>query len=218
VKSTARARARRCQRLAAPIPADASKTRKPPVKDGEAQGKASGGPPPKRPKPVFHPRDQVGVIPQLGFFDPLNQAPDGKLQKWRSMREGEIKHGRVAMLATVGLIVQHFIHRPDVQEIPLYYGKSSPFGIGALGIFYGPEGFLQLIGLAFFFVVMEFFVWTPDDFKEPGDYGNPLSIPLYTPEMRYNEITNGRAAMISAVVIIFTEFGTGKDAVQQLGF
>lgn len=169
-------------------------------------------------RPVFKPSEEIGTIGPLGFFDPLGFCPEGKRNIFRNQREMEIKHGRVAMLATVGLVAQHFIHRSDVSALKIYLGSNSPNGIGALGIFYGPEGFLQLCGISFFILVMEFFIWAPDDYREPGDYGNPLNIPFYTPEMRYNELTNGRFAMISVVGILLAELVTGKDAVQQLGF
>ena len=40
----------------------------------------------------------------LGFFDPLGLCPDGE-KKFKRYRESELKHGRVAMLAVLGVLV-----------------------------------------------------------------------------------------------------------------
>ena len=63
------------------------------------------------PKPVvkrsslgFSPEGDIGVTPPLGLFDPLNflsRGPDA----YRRYQEIEIKHGRLSMAATLGVIV-----------------------------------------------------------------------------------------------------------------
>merc|ERR1719387_2434274 len=63
------------------------------------------------PKPVvkrsslgFSPEGDIGVTPPLGLFDPLNflsRGPDA----YRRYQEIEIKHGRLSMAATLGIIV-----------------------------------------------------------------------------------------------------------------
>eukprot|EP00439_Symbiodinium_sp_Y106_P025317 s917_g3.t1 len=120
----------------------------------------------------FDPAKQLGVCPPLGFFDPLGFAPVGKRKNFRNLRTMEIKHGRVAMMASVGAVVQHFIHRGDVPEKwQTYLGSVNPNGLGACAIFYGPPGFLQLTGLLFVAFIIEFIVWVDRDDREPGDYG-----------------------------------------------
>jgi len=167
----------------------------------------------------FDPAKQLGVCPPLGFFDPLGFAPVGKRKNFRNLRTMEIKHGRVAMMASVGAVVQHFIHRGDVPEKwQTYLGSVNPNGLGACAIFYGPPGFLQLTGLLFVAFIIEFIVWVDRDDREPGDYGNPLGIPLLTEEMRLKELNNGRMAMIAISGICAAELATGKDAVEQLIF
>merc|ERR1712216_794667 len=52
----------------------------------------------------FSPSSDIGVTPPLGLFDPLNfldRGPDA----YRRYQEIEIKHGRLAMGATLGVIV-----------------------------------------------------------------------------------------------------------------
>merc|ERR1719201_1140331 len=52
----------------------------------------------------FSPESDIGVTPPLGLFDPLNflsRGPDA----YRRYQEIEIKHGRLSMAATLGVIV-----------------------------------------------------------------------------------------------------------------
>mmetsp|Transcript_74265 Transcript_74265/g.91214 ORF Transcript_74265/g.91214 Transcript_74265/m.91214 type:complete len:270 (-) Transcript_74265:82-891(-) len=173
----------------------------------------------KKKKQRFDPANEIGVCAPLGFFDPLGFAPKNKRNNFKNLRAMEIKHGRIAMLATVGSVVQHFLHRPDLPEPwTTYVGPVNPVGIGALAIFYGPVGFIQLLGGVFTIFIFEFFLWLERDDRDPGDFGNPFSIPLDTPEMRLKELNNGRMAMMSIVGIWAAELVTKKDAVEQLMF
>merc|ERR1719409_1650461 len=60
--------------------------------------------------------------------------------------------------------------------------------------------------------------WRQEKYREPGNYGNPFGVDMYTTEMRNKEISNGRMAMISVVGIFAAELATGRDAIQQFGF
>ena len=58
----------------------------------------------KRSSASFSPESDIGVTPPLGLFDPLNflsRGPDA----YRRYQEIEIKHGRLSMAATLGVIV-----------------------------------------------------------------------------------------------------------------
>eukprot|EP00913_Durusdinium_trenchii_P026781 g25122.t1 len=135
----------------------------------------------------FDPADEIGVCAPLGFFDPLGFAPKNKRKNFKNLRAMEIKHGRIAMLATVGSVFQHFIHRPDLPAPwQTYIGTVNPVGIGALAIYYGPVGFIQ------------------------------LSLVEKSLRRRTEELNNGRMAMISIVGIWAAELVTKKDAVEQL--
>lgn len=46
----------------------------------------------------------VCVVP--GYFDPLKLSENKAVREVKKWREAELKHGRVAMLATVGMLVQ----------------------------------------------------------------------------------------------------------------
>jgi hypothetical protein len=159
--------------------------------------------------PAFQPSSQVGVTAPLGFFDPLNFAKEGDEAGFRKLRIAEIKHGRVAMMAAVGAVIQHY-----VQFLPGF--EEGNRGLGALTTFPGQVGFAVLVAVSGAF---ELLVWKDDDpKKQPGDYGNPLSLgaPLgWNSDMRNFEINNGRMAMFSAMGIIFAELASGKDAIEQ---
>ena len=64
----------------------------------------------------------VGSLPPTGYFDPLglsNNIDEKELKRWR---ESEIKHGRVAMLASVGILTAE-------KWNPLFQGKILGAGI-----------------------------------------------------------------------------------------
>jgi len=57
---------------------------------------------------------EVGVLPPIGFFDPLGFIKNGPYgtpeENFRHYRSVEVKHGRIAMAATLGTIVQETTH------------------------------------------------------------------------------------------------------------
>merc|ERR1711937_717670 len=63
-------------------------------------------------------QDMAGVIGPTGFFDPLGFATDIDEGKLLFYREVEIKHGRVAMLASLGFLVAEQFH-------PLFGGNIN---------------------------------------------------------------------------------------------
>jgi len=125
---------------------------------------------------------------------------------FRNLRSAEIKHGRVAMMAAFGAVVQHYIKFPGFEQVPA--------GLSAVNVPPGSYG-----GIALFAAVgvLELALWTEDGKKAPGNFGDPLGLDQYTPEMRDREINNGRFAMFAAIGIIAAELYTGKDAIQQFG-
>lgn len=51
---------------------------------------------------MFDPSQEYGVLPPVGFFDPLGLSKGISEEKFRRWRTVEIKHGRVAMMAFLG--------------------------------------------------------------------------------------------------------------------
>lgn len=50
--------------------------------------------------------------------------------------------------------------------------------------------------------------------REIGDFGDPLKLGQYTPQMRLGELVNGRLAMLSCAIIASTEFYAEMPATQ----
>jgi len=167
-----------------------------------ATGAAVEMPPPP---PPFQPAEQIGAVAPLGFFDPLGFTSVGDEKGFNKLRASELKHGRVAMMASIGLVGQHFIKFPGFEK--------TPAGLGALGTGEGVFGFFGLFVLSAFLEL----AWREDSNKEPGNFGNPFGVDMYNEEMRNKEISNGRMAMISVLGIFAAEIATGKDAIQQFG-
>merc|ERR1711953_768917 len=126
---------------------------------------------------------QLGVTAPLGFFGPLNFTKKGDEDGFRKLRIAEIKHGRVAMMAAVGAVVQHYVKLPGFDQVPS--------GLSAVNVAPGSYGMIALFVLA---GALELGVWTEDASKEPGNFGDPLGLGMYDDEMRAREINNGRFA------------------------
>merc|ERR1719228_39155 len=110
------------------------------------------------------------------------------------------------MMAAVGAVVQHYVKLPGFEKVPA--------GLSAVTTEPGSYGFAALFLLS---GAMELAVWTQDEKKEPGNFGDPVGLGQYTEDMRNKELNNGRMAMFAAVGIVAADLLTGKDGMQQLG-
>jgi len=155
----------------------------------------------------FNPAQQLGAMAPLGYWDPLGFCKAGNEEGFRNFRTAEIKHGRVAMMAALGAVVQHYVKFPSFGAVPS--------GLDAVNVAPGSYGMIALFALA---GVLELSVWTENPNLAPGNFGDPVGLNQYTKEMRERELNNGRFAMFAAIGIIAAEILTGKDAVEQLGF
>mmetsp|Transcript_9031 Transcript_9031/g.23410 ORF Transcript_9031/g.23410 Transcript_9031/m.23410 type:complete len:399 (-) Transcript_9031:135-1331(-) len=161
-------------------------------------------------EPEFDVTKEVGVTEPLGFFDPAGFCKDVNKEEFRKLRASEIKHGRVAMMASAGAVVEHYIKIPGFDRAgPTWESKFNAI-VSVPGAFIFP---IFIIGL----FLVELSIWAQDENLEPGNFGDPLGLGMYDTEMRNRELNNGRAAMFAAAGIIVAQIVTGKDAVQQLG-
>ncbi|OLP96212.1 Caroteno-chlorophyll a-c-binding protein [Symbiodinium microadriaticum] len=84
--------------------------------------------------PLFQPSEQFGATEPVGFFDPLGFTKVGDEKGFRKLRVSEIKHGRVAMMASIGLVAQHFVKFPFFENAPAGFSIMDK-GEGVLGFF-----------------------------------------------------------------------------------
>ena len=138
-----------------------------------------------------YPEGMVGDV----RFDPLGLSENFDM-KW--LREAELKHGRVCMLACLGYVVQEFVHLPGEMH-------QNPNPIAAVADV-GPEAMLQLIfGVGFIEWGMNKGKMTSlsmfeDAKRVPGDYNfDPMGMMEEGDPNEYalKEITHGRLAMIA---------------------
>mmetsp|Transcript_11334 Transcript_11334/g.21213 ORF Transcript_11334/g.21213 Transcript_11334/m.21213 type:complete len:204 (-) Transcript_11334:405-1016(-) len=158
---------------------------------------------------VKAPTNTAGYIGDVGF-DPLGFS-DYFDMKW--LRESEIKHGRAAMLATLGFVVQEYITIPGYTHV-----DDSNLAPQAVGL----SAMLQIVvwmGVLEFWtnkgnVTMEDMFSSPD--RIPGNLGfDPMGLSVgksqaEKDEMALKEIKNGRLAMLAIGGMIHHNWVTGE--------
>ena len=142
-------------------------------------------------------------------FDPLGFS-DWFDIKW--LRESELKHGRAAMLATVGFVVQQFVTIPGYTHV-----DDSNLGPSVVGT----SAMLQIVlGMGFLEfwsnkgnVTMETMFSDPN--RVPGDLGfDPMGMsknksPEEKEKLQLQELKNGRLAMLAIGGMIHHNWVTG---------
>lgn len=161
----------------------------------------------------------AGITDPVGFFDPLAFATTdisgGRLLFYR---EVELKHGRLAMLASLGILVGEQFHPlfgGDI-DVPAYVAFQQtplqafwPAVVAAIAIpeIYSVFSFQDpAAGAA---------KWEMRTDHVAGDIGfDPLGLKPTAPEelreMRNKELNNGRLAMIGAAGMIAQELASGQ--------
>lgn len=158
------------------------------------------------PKPDYAIWGLPGAIAPLGFFDPLGFARQGlPLNDAKRLREAEVQHGRVAMLATVGYLVGEAFPSPfgitgpandQLQQVPAPAFALLTIGIAAAELYRAKKGWVEPK-----FQIGSGTLWTLRDNYYPGDIGfDPLGLkPTANYDfqvMQTKELSHGRLAMI----------------------
>lgn len=177
-------------------------------------------------------KDMAGVSEPLGLWDPLGLATDVSEGKLLFYREVEIKHGRVAMLASLGISIGEQFHPlwgGDI-DVPSYVAFQQtplqafwPAVVAACAI---PEAFsiLTFKNPDFrkegpLWTIRKGMKVTDSEGKRrnriPGDLGfDPLGLRPQDPDelkvMQTKELNNGRLAMIAAAGMIAQQLATGQ--------
>jgi hypothetical protein len=167
---------------------------------------------------VLKREDMAGVTQPFGFWDPAGLSADVPEGRLLFLREVELKHGRVGMLASLGLLVGEKFHPlfgGDI-DVPSYLAFQQtplqtfwPAVVAAIAI---PEAYS-----VFRFQPPTSLEnsWMVKGDREPGDLQwDPLGLKPKDPkelrEMQNKEINNGRLAMLAAAGIIAQELVTGQ--------
>jgi len=175
-----------------------------------------------------------GSIDPVPEFDPFGFAKGADLEKMKTYREAELQHGRVAMLAAVGMLVTE----EPIEFHPLFQAANKDIGPAIRHL---DE---VRVTSPFFFEVLAVLIgalelnralkgWeNPDDVLSsgrtlkadyyPGDIGfDPLNLKPKDPKefaiMQTKELQNGRLAMLGAAGMIAQELVNGKEIFVNLG-
>jgi hypothetical protein len=165
--------------------------------------------------------NELGAIPPLGFWDPLGFTADGDMEAFTRRRAVEIKHGRICMLAAMGMLFTHGGNRIAPDDAPWLGGgylaagqelKYSDIQEGIYGATQVPLfGWIQILVLAGF---VEVVLWPAWDYScdygtgfPPGAWtpfgtifkGKNIEDPVEKADKLNKEITNGRLAMIGTI-------------------
>merc|ERR1711964_608184 len=158
----------------------------------------------------------AGITAPMGYFDPIGFSTTVTGGKLLFYREVELKHGRIAMLAALGLLVGEQFHPlfgGDI-DVPAYIAfQQTPL-----------ENFwpavVTAIAIPEIFSVFTFQnpstgeTWAMKEDHVPGDLGfDPLGLKPKDPQefkaMQTKELNNGRLAMIATAGMIAQEIATG---------
>ncbi|KAK3234938.1 hypothetical protein CYMTET_54832 [Cymbomonas tetramitiformis] len=159
----------------------------------------------------------AGSTAPMGQFDPMNKLEGADVNQIKLYREAEITHGRVSMLAVLGIAVgENFnplfdgkITGPAInhfQQVPEFFWTSVVFAIACAEGFRLTKGWVNPVGGG---------LWALRENYSPGDLGfDPLGLkPTNAVELtaRQNkELNNGRLAMIAVAGIVVQELITGE--------
>jgi|Dee2metaT_30_FD_contig_91_140349_length_1152_multi_3_in_0_out_0_1 light-harvesting complex I chlorophyll a/b binding protein 1 len=160
---------------------------------------------------AFSPEDMAGVSAPLGFWDPAGFAKDE--ESVAQYRRAEIKHGRVCMSSSLGMLVADKFHPifDNWNEGPFVSSMQSHFSETAVKNFW-PAFWIMTAGHELATTFADY------DGKEEFDYGfDPLNLTPDDPEkaLEYKtmELNHGRWAMFCAAGIIAQELVTGTSVI-----
>jgi len=165
------------------------------------------------------PAHLTGELPGDDGFDPFGFAADGNLNK---MREAEIKHSRLAMLAAAGWPISERLDPvlAKILNLPVVLNEDGTApsilngGLDKVSIFYwgavlGAAAVIELRGNSL----------TPED-RAAGNFDfDPLGFlngksPQEVASMQRKELKNGRLAMTAIVMFALQEALVGKGVYQ----
>jgi uncharacterized surface protein with fasciclin (FAS1) repeats len=180
--------------------------------------------PPVKPKEYLAGMAGISLPFGGGPFDPLGFTEGQTVAEIKRLRESELIHGRVCMLAAVGILVGEKFN-------PLFDGSITGLAIDHWQqVPAGFEGVVTLaIGIAEAGRANKGWVEPGNGLFQlregyaPGDLGfDPLGLlPTAAPvakEMATKELNNGRLAMLATAGMVMQELVTGKTIAEQMNW
>ena len=140
------------------------------------------------------PEALTGMTGDVGF-DPLGFSKNIDV-RW--LREAELKHGRVCMLATLGFVMSEFVHLPgDVHNVGAIAAHDVAVKYGAMWQLLIWLGLFEVLSAKGIIEMLE------GSGRAPGDFGfDPLKFSAgksdkVKADLALKELQNGRLAMIA---------------------
>mmetsp|Transcript_31756 Transcript_31756/g.43329 ORF Transcript_31756/g.43329 Transcript_31756/m.43329 type:complete len:205 (+) Transcript_31756:50-664(+) len=140
------------------------------------------------------PKNLAGLVGDKGF-DPVGFSDfiDVKF-----LREAELKHGRIAMLATLGFVATEFIKLPgDVHSVSPVAAHGAAVASGAMVQILALVSALEAVSVVAVKQMLE------GSGRQPGEYGfDPLNFSngksdAVKADLQLKELENGRLAMVA---------------------
>jgi uncharacterized surface protein with fasciclin (FAS1) repeats len=165
-----------------------------------------------------------GAIGPLGYFDPAGFCGAGvALKDVKRIREAEVMHSRVAMMAIVGYLIGESTPTPfgitgiandQLQQTPLPLFAALTMFIAISEAFRATKGWVEPGPES---------LWTLRENYYPGDLGfDPLGLkPTSAADFatrQAQELSNGRLAMLAVAGACAQEIVNGKGLLENLGF
>jgi Chlorophyll A-B binding protein len=169
-----------------------------------------------------------GAIAPLGFFDPIGFARQGTtLNDAKRLRESEVQHGRVAMVACVGYLAGEAVQGPfqitgpandQLQQVPAPAFALLTVLVATAELYRAKRGWVEPQ-----FKIGSNTLWTLRDNYYPGDLDfDPLGLKptenYAFQRMQTKELSNGRLAMLGIVGFMAQELVNHKTIGETIQF
>jgi len=174
---------------------------------------------------ALNPEDMAGITEPLGFWDPAGlskkaQSSNRLFYDLAGYRRAELKHGRVCMQASLGIIVADLFH-------PIFDAWGDGEFVSATASHFTPTAKANFwpafwLMTAFHEVTTTLSDYdTKDEMFAIGPFWDPLGLKPEDPdelrELENKELNNGRLAMFAAAGAIVQELISGKPVLPPIG-